>query len=142
MIKTCEYCTKEFECKNKRAIYCSSACRTSACRIRRNAKRPLQNCPWCTKEFQPKWGNQQYCTPLCASFGVNNRPEVAAKKSKVLRENGNLKGEKNPSYGKSPSQEIKDKISKGVANYYEDRDNPFKGKAIQTNVKIGCHKSV
>lgn len=128
MIKNCAYCNIEFETANSRKLYHSDSCRSSASQLRCNAKKPKQNCLWCTKEFQPKWDNQQCCTPLCSSFYVNNKPEIVAKKSKVLRENGNLKGEKNPSYGKSPSKETREKLSIASTAYIKEHGNSFQGK--------------
>lgn len=134
--KICEYCRTEYNGRNKK--FCSFGCSSKA---QRKPLPKITNCEWCSKEFQPTKSTQKCCSRSCSSFHVNNRPEVAAKKSKVLRENGNLKGEKNPSYGKTPSKETKERLSIASIEYCKKHGNSFKGKKHSNESKDRMSKS-
>lgn len=63
MIKTCEYCGKEFETNRGNAKYCSEECRQT---LFRELYRVERKCRYCGKTFSPKEvGKYCYCSDEC-----------------------------------------------------------------------------
>lgn len=64
MIKKCEFCGKEFECKNSRKLTCSKLCKS-----RRDASINMTKliCRHCGKEFYNKDKNRKFCSHECYS---------------------------------------------------------------------------
>ena len=171
MNRNCKHCGISFFSYKKVQTCCSRSCSNAYKKdLRQQAIEP-NICEWCSKEYillnltPSKRKIQRFCSPKCVTKwnatqteahkkiseankgktpwnkGIPRTTEERVNISKSLRENGNLKGEKNPFYGKHHTEETKKKLSIASTEYCEEHGNSFKGKTHSTESKDQMSKS-
>jgi len=116
-----------------------------------------RNCPDCSKELKTK--NKYYFKKVvtnnqkCGSCTLKGRTFSDEHKANLSKNHADLRGDKNPFYGKKHTDEVMAKMSKSVSKAYSDpklrkrisdskiewhktNDNPFKGKTHSEETKL------
>lgn len=95
----CQWCDKEFESKNRGAMYCCQRCHDQAANRKRfpNPRKRLEPsvCKGCGKMFKPKHGGHNkglYCSRICAFDHVKDWQSTAGQMKEGWRKHPNAPG--------------------------------------------------
>lgn len=84
--RTCLICGKKFVPTNTRQIYCSPACKQTACyrmKTRGTLGMPQKICQVCGKKFTPDRTDQKYCCKKCKNFHAQQQFQTRAQQKKL-----------------------------------------------------------